>query len=241
MQLALEASMLAAEAGSVPLPPPPMEPVTPHGFRTLKDARDSLYDILGDEHLTIRRLGKQARGSSQSNQKNPTMERFNQWSVSLTSLLGKVDADNCDPTPAILVLRIWHKIVRIMLENTRKNDECVFDCYGREFSEAIELATTLHALKTGTFSVDTSLNPALFYAAIKCREPTIRRRAIGLLIGLPRQDRLQDSPLAVRLASHIVEQEEIAAGCIVRSESDVSRAARMNVKLCTWEESQDKE
>ncbi|KAI9150749.1 Aspercryptin biosynthesis cluster-specific transcription regulator atnN [Paramyrothecium foliicola] len=239
MRLALEASMLADKAGSVPMPPPPFEPVASECFVTLKDARDSLYEILGDEHLYRRSKAEQAGELTHTVRNFTTMERFNQWSISLTTLLAEVGGENSDPNPAILALRIWQKIVRIMLENKGKDDECVFDSYSQDFSDAVDLATTMYSMKNTTFSPDTSVVAVLFYIAIKCRHPTTRRRAIALLIGSSQQEGIWNSALAVRLASYTVEREEMAAGCAVRTESDVPQAARVNAKVYTWEEQRE--
>ncbi|KFA66210.1 hypothetical protein S40285_05112 [Stachybotrys chlorohalonatus IBT 40285] len=218
--------MFADVEEAVPVPLRPPSPLGSQPFASLSEARDSLYEILGDEYL-FRHQGTAQRKRPDRHGKLSAIERFNHWSLSAAALLLKFDVQDRESTPPVIVLRIWLKIVRIMLEAKDKNDECIFDQYSDDFSAAVDLASKMYSLKTSSFTADTSIVAVLYYVAAKCRHPTTRRRAIALLEKCPRQEGIWHSATAVRLATYIVEQEEEAAGRPVHAEADVPRTARM--------------
>ncbi|KFA71145.1 hypothetical protein S40288_04693 [Stachybotrys chartarum IBT 40288] len=227
VRIALEASMFADVEEAVPVPLKPPSPLGSQPFASLSEARDSLYEILGDEYL-FRHQGTSQKKKPGRHGKLSAIERFNHWSLCAAALLLKFDDQDRESTPPVIVLRIWLKVVRIMLEAKGRNDECIFDRYSDDFSAAVDLASIMYSLKTSSFTADTSIVAVLYYVAAKCRHPTTRRRAIALLERCPRQEGIWNSATAARLATYIVEQEEEAAGQPVYTEADVPRAARMS-------------
>jgi hypothetical protein len=62
--------------------------------------------------------------------------------------------------------------------------------------------------ETSGFSVDMGFIPPLFYTAIKCRNPRIRRQAIELLIFAPHREGFWDGVLVARIAGEVIKLEE---------------------------------
>ncbi|KAH7305204.1 hypothetical protein B0I35DRAFT_493086 [Stachybotrys elegans] len=233
VRLSLEASMFAKKKEAVPIPPKPLLQPAIKDFVTLKDARDSLYDILGDEFL----FRKQPGGlHTASDQQPTTTERFSQWSLSLKGLLQGLGSP-LNSTPAAVTLRIWLRIVKVMLEVSGMGyDECVFDQYTQDFSDAVDLAALIYSEDASAFLADTSVVAVLFYVATKCRHPQIRRRAVSLLESSSRQEGIWHSALAVQMATKIIELEENAVGGEVSSETDIPPDVRLLARIYVWED-----
>lgn len=62
-----------------------------------------------------------------------------------------------------------------------------------------------------TFSLSLGLVVPLYIIVTRCRDPTIRRRALHLLYTCNRKEGIWDSRLAARVAQRIVEVEEAGA------------------------------
>jgi hypothetical protein len=236
VRLALEASMFAEKREAVPIPPRPLFTTISQAFVTVKDARDSLYDILGDEYLFRRQRSGLRVESDPTTRELTSKERFYCWSISLMDLLTKLDEDTRSG-PAAITLRIWLKVVKVMLEMAEKNyDETAFDDYTQEFSDAVDLAAELYTFQASTFLAETSIVAVLFYVATKCRHLQTRRRAIALIESSPSQEGIWDCTVAMKIVSGAVQAEEMAAEGNVRSERDISQAARLPVNVYVWED-----
>jgi hypothetical protein len=236
VRLALEASMFAEKREAVPVPPRPLFTTVSQAFATVKDARDSLYDILGDEYLFRRQRSGLRVESDPTTCELTSRERFSHWSISLMDLLTRLDEDT-KSGPAAITLRIWLKVVRVMLEMAERNyEETAFDDYTQEFSDAIDLATELYSFQASTFLAETSVVAVLFYVATKCRHSQTRRRAIALIESSPSQEGIWDGAVAIKTASGVMQAEEMASGGDVRSERDISQVAQLPVSVYVWED-----
>lgn len=71
------------------------------------------------------------------------------------------------------------------------------------------LATDIDASSGKPYiSLDLGIVGPLFDVASRCRDPTIRRKAIGLLKSSPRQEGIWNASVAARFAERLVEIEE---------------------------------
>ena len=126
---------------------------------------------------------------------------------------------------AVPLLRLYHTMTTVMAGTClRGTDEMVYDSYSANFdlliSQALELyhrATTElidptvasgHHIPTRHFTVDMGFIPPLYYAALKCRSPGIRRRAIKLLLPAPHREGVWDGGFAARIAQQVAKMEE---------------------------------
>jgi hypothetical protein len=106
----------------------------------------------------------------------------------------------------------------------RLTDETVFDLHTQDFSnmlaQAVELfrqSTQLMSAPPGnngqqtpnlSFTLDMGHIPPLYYVALKCREPRLRRRAIELLMSMPHKEGVWDGEVAAYVARQVMEMEE---------------------------------
>ncbi|RAK95524.1 Zn(II)2Cys6 transcription factor domain-containing protein [Aspergillus ibericus CBS 121593] len=77
-----------------------------------------------------------------------------------------------------------------------------------------------------TFSLDLSIIAAIFNVAVRCRDPLIRRRAVGVLRASAIQEGVWNSVVVAAIAEKWIEIEEEGLG-VVRCCADVPEAARL--------------
>ena len=93
-------------------------------------------------------------------------------------------------------------------------DESKFDDYQHIFAEIVEAAEyTMNVLdvamsRAPKFQFDSHIVIPLVMVGHKCRDPSLRRRAISLMLSHPRREGVWDSMLAGRCAAWAMEVEE---------------------------------
>ena len=116
-----------------------------------------------------------------------------------------------------LQLRILHKTISVWLSTCMSPEECAFDPYIREFRTIISLASILEPLDTDPcrnghelpkFSFEMGTITSLYFAAVKCRDPIVRRDALARLVYSHRQEGLFDSPKMAIVAARVIALEE---------------------------------
>jgi hypothetical protein len=128
------------------------------------------------------------------------------------------------------MLRIYGNIVTVMLSACFSVKETVFDACNSTFEPIIRQSEELFVLaanatpgtkireegshqpvvcQTGScFSIDMACYPPLYYTAIKCRIPHLRRRAVALLQQCQQIKGLWTGSLLGRIATRIIDMEE---------------------------------
>lgn len=114
-----------------------------------------------------------------------------------------------------VLLRAHHSLAVSFLAACRTRQETSFDLGISHFELIVRslepfilgLANSGQPFST-SFSLDMGLVPTLFYTAIKCRHPKVRRRAIALLRLAPRREGLWDAIEAAKVAELVVKFEE---------------------------------
>ncbi|KAK1529818.1 OPT oligopeptide transporter [Colletotrichum paranaense] len=125
-------------------------------------------------------------------------------------------------------LPIYHTMAYI-ITNTSLNpgNELIFDLYTSHFASVVASARQLiEATSSATMltpaaesspenythqaehASDTGLVPPLFFTAVKCRVPRIRRQALELLLASQRQEGIWDAILSARIAKEVMVLEE---------------------------------
>ncbi|EFQ25889.1 C6 zinc finger domain-containing protein [Colletotrichum graminicola M1.001] len=124
-------------------------------------------------------------------------------------------------------LPIYHTMAHI-IANTALNprNELIFDLYTHQFASVVSHAReildiiqpssselpTPAADTPGShvpeYAVNIGLSPPLFYTAIKCRVPRIRRQAVELILLGQRHEGIWDAELSARVAREVITIEE---------------------------------
>lgn len=114
----------------------------------------------------------------------------------------------------MIVLRVLHATAFIFLKTITTLYQTSFDQYTSMFRSIVEtLEPLLDELRCSSegaalFSLDLAIIPCLFYTAIKCRDPELRRKAVSLLNKAPQREGLWDAREASIVAEHTIEFEE---------------------------------
>ncbi|PWY79711.1 C6 zinc finger domain protein [Aspergillus heteromorphus CBS 117.55] len=132
---------------------------------------------------------------------------------------------------ALKMLKIYHTMALIMVVTCVPwNDQVAFDLQTERFILIInDIICAWQAVKAaypklasgslGTaFTMDMGFIPPLYYTALKCRVPRIRRQAIRLLRMAPHREGVWSSSLTSRIAEEVIAVEERKVDATLRSE-----------------------
>jgi len=140
---------------------------------------------------------------------NSAIIRLKMWDQAFKWIdLSKYDDD------AVRVVKVHRTFAHICfgIDNSRLEDETQWDRFQPECESMLDDIEAI--LKPGfskpkrIFTLDTSLLFPLFFTAVKCRCPQVRRRAIALMKDGERQEGIWNSLLMARAAERMVEIEE---------------------------------
>ncbi|KAJ6024367.1 hypothetical protein N7540_005164 [Penicillium herquei] len=140
--------------------------------------------------------------------------RLEAWREELDNLLERMHATaNPAKQDAVNILLVHYKIIYIWIQVCTTAGEMAIDSYHADFEELVHYAeqigkpnmgmTTLQSL---SFEMQT-LGP-LYFTALKCRHPIIRRRALEILQLSPRREGLWNAHYAYVTAKRVIELEE---------------------------------
>jgi hypothetical protein len=132
------------------------------------------------------------------------------------------------------VLKIHHITIKILLEAMLYDHETGFDDLTDEFARIVGLAETLSNIPSaipgaGTrpaYSFDMGILPPLYYTAVRCRDPIIRRKALALLSASPRREGVWDSLVLAAIVRWVIGEEESDLDDVTCAE-DVPRSVRI--------------
>lgn len=191
-----------------------------------------------------------------------TMQRWTTWCAAFDAFMGPLNDDFVirNAQPEILRLLVYRRVCKIALDVSPSTSETVFDNFLADFRHILDLCSrlvdiwqpvvpagamgTATMLKTTTVASTPKLTVSsgplleiLYLVCWKCREPSLRRRALHLLSVFNMRDGLLDSKKLMACAARIIETEEERALNLVRSggtrtfveqASDVPAAARLH-------------
>jgi hypothetical protein len=141
-----------------------------------------------------------------------------EWRRRLDDLVSNLIKSNEPPVEnAINLLRIHHRVVSIWLSVCLSIDAAAMDAHTASFEEIVDLGSKLTIESTEQqpekFSFELQIIPPLYYTAIKCQVPSIRRRAVELLRLAPRREGLWNAHVATKVAEMVIEIEERNIDC----------------------------
>jgi hypothetical protein len=114
-----------------------------------------------------------------------------QWSAALSKLATESSGNVSSESLGLLLVQ--QKIGFMFLKTCTTQYQTSFDRYNSTFRSVVGILERLlghpeSSLRAkSSFSLELGIIPCLFYTAIKCRHPDLRRRAIALLRQVPRR------------------------------------------------------
>lgn len=116
-------------------------------------------------------------------------------------------ADNALNSDALNLLMVQYKVVYIWLRVCTTAEESATDSYHTDFEELVHYAGG--RMETPQpMSFDVHILGPLFYTALKCRHPKLRRRALEMLQLAPRREGFWNAHHAYITAKRVIELEE---------------------------------
>ncbi|KAH6682480.1 hypothetical protein B0J14DRAFT_573682 [Halenospora varia] len=195
---------------------------------SIENARDALDDIWTSATSSLESLSSPAKMQmSMDLIRSETLLRLKVWIRDFKDLIGNLERTKAimpDTQKEIHAANLQWNFVRIAfsVDHIRAaTDETVWDAFLPEYesmlghAEAIfELSRSNTSSQAGVgedqpiFTLDTSILFPLYFIAVKCRQSTIRRRAIALLNSEMRREGLWSSKIMALVAERVVEIEE---------------------------------
>ena len=194
-------------------------------FETLREARVGLVDLVTAcagffQSLDAQVGGDQTPSRSVLAPSEDLRIAFDKWKASFQDLLQR-----CEPTwsseekAAANVIRIMQYGSEVGLAAYLMSSECEWDSRREDFEEILRVTEALIADSSSNpteLSMGLTLESGLIYPmhalAWKCRYPSIRRRALDLLLRSPRREWLLDAQQYHSIFSRIMVIEEESLG-----------------------------
>jgi hypothetical protein len=137
--------------------------------------------------------------------------RLDTWRSQLDELLKRMQAaGNPAKQDAVHLLLVYYKVISIWLRVCTTAAESATDSYHTDFEELVYYAEQVSAgmATPQPLSFDIQILGPLYYAALKCRYPATRRRALRMLQHAPRREGLWNAHHAYVTAKRVIELEE---------------------------------
>lgn len=218
----------------------------PDVFTNLTQARDILYTMYHDGFAFFQNMLEQKQSGTSTNLTsgarpyNPLAEfgRLDSYSIKWLSAFDRyieqsaTTMDSRELRGATL-LRIHYLFAFINLHKSIHPEQCAFDTFNSHFGQIVSLSSTLvssserldlESTRPG-FSLDLGVIAPLYYTAMSCRDPDIRRRAVSLLSS-PRHEGPWSAIDAAKAGSLAIQIEEEGLGEI-QSSGDIPESSRL--------------
>ena len=195
----------------------------PATFENITEARKTLQILLDTMYSAINRSFLSSGQSAIEADIAHARRTLRQWFAAFLMVRTPKDLEH---RRASILLRLQYETSNVLLAAVQSHNECDFDTLTETFrvivdqcSELITLENSLRGQATrgeSTFSYGFDLNiiPPLNITAIKCRDPTLRRKAIALLSDGNRYEGLWNGKTVSRIAQKTMELEEAGLACV---------------------------
>ncbi|KAJ4328862.1 hypothetical protein N0V84_000650 [Fusarium piperis] len=203
-------------------------------FRCLGDAREALLDIV------VEQASPGLKGQD-AEQLMFHSVKIKQWRSSFDALITKYYSGEKPLTDAerraIALLQVYQQYLEINVAKYAygQGDPCFWDRFTAEFGNMIDnaaIATGLDSKRPeqtskSLYHMDIGVSSVLFSIIARCRDPTIRRKAIGIMLADRSQEGVWNSQLAAQGAAKLMELEESRSGKEVKCSQDIPEEARV--------------
>jgi hypothetical protein len=168
-----------------------------------------------------------------SQQQDMYSDELQKWSILYDAFLLKMSLKiSGKELRGAILLKIHQCIATIMIGVNLPPNETDFDEFNPVFEKIVTLSKSLvNAESPGlqsTFSPELGIIGPLYYAALKCRVPHIRREALALL-QTPRREGMWDSLVIAKIVERFIMVEEAGRECT--TSIDIPEEARVHVVL----------
>ena len=199
----------------------------PDAFHSIVEARDSIVHLMNISirlihHTKFRRYCNEIK-LDDIVQHNEVVSCLSIWRQLLDDFLATA-TPSTHLTEAATILEIQRIVTLTWLNRALVPEESAADADIPLYEQAVRLAESLRitdhdqttttttasnpALPASTFLFDMEIVSPLYLVAIKCRDPSIRRRAIAVLRHTVRREGLWDSVKAAAIAERVMQIEE---------------------------------
>jgi hypothetical protein len=200
------------------------------------EARASMLRVIRNAQQFIINSGRSedvdiAHKHAEVFQKHRLLFRIQRWEAALEELLARPSMARISARDrrAIALLRVRHNVVWIAISNAKPTDETSFDAFLPNFEQVVTLAESAAGTECGTSWTQRWANvnfqveniPHLYLTATKCRNPTIRRKALALLKASFTGHRLWNINSTISMAERVVELEEEGLEDLIDTKGDV--------------------
>ncbi|KAI9711512.1 MAG: hypothetical protein M1820_002075 [Bogoriella megaspora] len=205
-------------------------------FSNFSEARDTLMAAIAPALDLVRITGPvkydPAPIARYQTEQSVIIAGLNQWRGNFEAWYRNLELQGLtqDERTIADLLRLQHGAALIHVSTCLNVNETAYDDYIPMFQEMVNLGASVLAANANSlehnsaFSFEMGTIPPLVLTAVKCRHPTIRRRALSLLIDRPRREGLWDAYRAGRAAERAVIHEE--QGLYLESSVELGGATR---------------
>jgi hypothetical protein len=166
---------------------------------------------------------------------------LSQWSRLFGAFMTSSGADlGPEDRQRVSLLEIQYKVAIILFATGMSPQETAFDALNSDFDSIVAVASSLVVNnqgpgileRTGQFSFDMGVVPPLYFTASRCRDPSIRRRALSVLSANPCQEGVWNSDMLAKIAERLICIEEDGIERVTSSH-DVLATSRVSVLNAT--------
>ena len=208
-------------------------------FVNLSEARNRLDSIINAVFRFLRlnvAVGKQPSSFLALSDKAKIGKRLDYWSIAFKAFLGSRSGQlSAEEVRSTRILRVQYTAIFVMHSVTLCESENVFNRFLPDFKTIV--ASSRSVLVPGpntatestkpTFSLDMGIIPPLYYTALKCRDPIVRREAVSLISQNPHREGIWDGGVIVPLAETTIAIEEAGINRPVTCQEDLPDLARI--------------
>lgn len=192
---------------------------SPHFFPGLRHAQKSLHEILDYIFFHASRSSTQTGDVNLLRQViSRLLDHLEQWHVAFNELPMLAHSRDKESRRGVALLRIHYLTASIMLKTLPFDNEMLFDDLLEEFDQVVNLCTDFVApvetlspsswASASSFSFDLCIIFSLYFTVTRCREPSIRRRALNLLLYGRRREGVWHSGITGKVAEQVMLLEE---------------------------------
>jgi hypothetical protein len=219
---AASSTLFGTNPAAVRITVPSLQEIT--GFRSLSDARSSLYRLIA-EGLSFQREAAEQLIDIADNAEIETafrlrqqylLSRLREWrSAFVSSMKAPEGSDEPYKHPGAAVFDMHHATLFIGTSLALDQDEMAYDRFTDWFERMVRMAPfAIRAIcgpspsVTPRFTFENGAGFPLAFVVAKCRDPRIRRDALALLLKTPSMEGLHKSFHSARAAAECIAIEE---------------------------------